>query len=112
VVRSTILLCPGASAASMRARWAWYLEGGIASSPTSGACAFATSRRTGGRITSPSQDAPAAGNRPSEWGVAPLQLNQLTFVNGPEVRTVFRPMQAAASCTFVKVTDFPLTLNL
>ena len=45
--------------------------------------------------------------------VTTAEPSQLTFVNGPEVSTVRRPMQAAAgSCTFVKVTDAPLTLNL
>ena len=68
-VRSTIVLWPGASAASISARWAWYFDGGIASSPTSGAWAFATSRRTGGRITAPSHDSAAAGNSPTVWGV-------------------------------------------
>ena len=61
---------PGASAASISARWAWYLDGGIVISPSSGAWALATSRRTGGRITAPSHAEPAAGNRPTEWGVA------------------------------------------
>jgi hypothetical protein len=42
----------------------------------------------------------------------PTESNQLTFVNGPEVSTVSRPMQAAESWTFMKVTDLPLTLNL
>jgi integrase len=40
------------------------------------------------------------------------ESNQLTFVNGAEVSTVSRPMQALASWNFVMVTDFPLTLNL
>ena len=42
----------------------------------------------------------------------PTDSNQLTFVNGPEVSTISRPMQALASWTVVMVTDFPLTLNL
>ncbi len=109
-VRSTIVLCPGASAASISARWAWYFDGGIASSPTSGAWALATSRRTGGRITAPSHAEPAAGNRPAEWGVgAESQL----FLNAPPISTVRRPMQAAdGSLTFVNVSEVPETLNL
>src|SRR5579863_5096120 len=44
-VRSAIVLSPGASAASISARWAWYLDGGMMISPSSGACAPATRRR-------------------------------------------------------------------
>ena len=111
-VRSTIVLCPGASAASISARWAWYLDGGIASSPTSGAWAFATSRRTGGRITSRSRDSAAAGHRPPFGGSRRWVLDQL-LVNEPAVSTPRRPAHAAfLSLTSVNLSVLPFTLNL
>lgn len=59
-------------------------------------------------------DHPAGGDRAGAMtgSATPRESNQLDFVNGPEVSTVSRPIQAAASWTFVMVTDFALTLNL
>src|SRR5690349_12666136 len=70
-LRCVIVLSPSASAASISARWAWYLDGGIVSSPTSGTWALATSRRTGGRITVALAATGAGRDRTAEWGVVP-----------------------------------------